>query len=288
MTNSGLRTIDYASGRTSRIEVAAMRAIRTAITQVTAKVTEQNMEKLHTDYVEVSWHATARPTHQVWQGRVFKWNRNNDADNKTSEFARKTNQYYEKGYIDNNSQRIGSNSINLHYINSEAYADKFKKISNDNELNKLIYNKSIELLRNNNNSDTEGLCVITVPNKQVLLNVKGEKDAIGVELSKKQSSILRKCNMEIIGIHNHPTNLLPNGSDFTAAGYRRYKYGIVVTHDGRIYKYSVGNRPFLASLLDSRIDKYCSKEYNLSIREAYEKALNEFRKEYGISWQEIE
>ena len=68
-------------------------------------------------------------------------------------------------------------------------------------------------MRNNNNSDTEGLCVITVPNKQVLLNVKGEKDAIGVELSKKQSSILRKCNMEIIGIHNHPTNLLPNGSD---------------------------------------------------------------------------
>ncbi len=80
MTNSGLRTIDYASGRTSRIEVAAMRAIRTAITQVTAKVTEQNMEKLHTDYVEVSWHATARPTHQVWQGRVFKWNRQNNSE----------------------------------------------------------------------------------------------------------------------------------------------------------------------------------------------------------------
>lgn len=82
MTNSGLRTIDYASGRTSRIEVAARRAIMTAVTQVTTKVTEQNMEKLHTDYVEVSWHETARPTHQVWRGRVFKWNRNNDADNK--------------------------------------------------------------------------------------------------------------------------------------------------------------------------------------------------------------
>ena len=34
MTNSGLRTIDYASGRTSRIEVAARRAIMTAVTQV--------------------------------------------------------------------------------------------------------------------------------------------------------------------------------------------------------------------------------------------------------------
>ena len=68
MTNSGLRTIDYASGRTSRIEVAARRAIMTAVTQVTTKVTEQKMEKLHTVYVEVSWHETARPTHQVWQG----------------------------------------------------------------------------------------------------------------------------------------------------------------------------------------------------------------------------
>ena len=202
--------------------------------------------------------------------------------------VKKTVRHHEKGYIGNNAQRIGSNSINLDYINSEAYANKFKKISKDNELNNLIYNKSIELLRNNNNSDTEDLCIITVPNKQVLLNVRGERDALGVELSKKQSSIVKNCKMEMVGIHNHPTNLLPNGSDFTAAGYRGYKYGIVVTHDGRIYKYSVGNRPFLPALLDSRIDKYCAKEYNLNTREAYEKALNEFRKEYGISWQEIE
>ena len=27
------------------------------------------------------------------------------------------------------------------------------------------------------------------------------------------------------------------------------------------------------------------KEYNLNIKEAYEKALNEFSKEYGISWR---
>ncbi len=40
MTNSGLRTIDYASGRTSLIEVAARRAIMTAVTQVMTKVTE--------------------------------------------------------------------------------------------------------------------------------------------------------------------------------------------------------------------------------------------------------
>lgn len=216
-----------------------------------------------------------------------------DSDNKKMYEVRKeqwenVSKEYERGYIDNNSQRIGTNKIDLDYINSKDYADKYMKISKDMELYNVIYSKSMDILRSNNSSDTEGLCVISVSNRQVLLNVRGKPDAIGVELNKKQMSIINKHKNDIIGIHNHPTNLLPNGSDFVAAGARGYQYGIVVTHDGRIYKYSVGDKPFLPYLLDNRIDKYCSKEYNLNIKEAYEKALNEFRKEYGISWQEIE
>ena len=216
-----------------------------------------------------------------------------DSDNKKMYEVRKeqwenVSKEYERGYIDNNSQRIGTNKIDLDYINSKDYADKYMKISKDMELNNVIYSKSMDILRSNNSSDTEGLCVISVSNRQVLLNVRGKPDAIGVELNKKQMSIINKHKNDIIGIHNHPTNLLPNGSDFVAAGARGHQYGIVVTHDGRIYKYSVGDKPFLPYLLDNRIDKYCSKEYNLNIKEAYEKALNEFRKEYGISWQEIE
>lgn len=216
-----------------------------------------------------------------------------DSDNKKMYEVRKeqwenVSKEYERGYIDNNSQRIGTNKIDLDYINSKDYADKYMKISKDMELNNVIYSKSMDILRSNNSSDTEGLCVISVSNRQVLLNVRGKPDAIGVELNKKQMSIINKHKNDIIGIHNHPTNLLPNGSDFVAAGARGYQYGIVVTHDGRIYKYSVGDKPFLPYLLDNRIDKYCSKEYNLNIKESYEKALNEFRKEYGISWQEIE
>ena len=73
MTNSGIRTVDYSSGRSDRIEVAARRAVMTGINQISAFRTQQIMEELQTDLVEVSWHATARPTHQVWQGRVFRW-----------------------------------------------------------------------------------------------------------------------------------------------------------------------------------------------------------------------
>lgn len=71
MTRSGVRTVDYESGWSSRIEVATRRAIMTGVTQVTGRITDMNAELIGTDHYEVSWHATARPDHQVWQGRVY-------------------------------------------------------------------------------------------------------------------------------------------------------------------------------------------------------------------------
>lgn len=80
MTNSGLRTVDYATGWSNRVDVAARRAVMTGMTQLTAKINADNMEALGTDYVEVSWHGGARPTHQVWQGKVYYWDKGNRND----------------------------------------------------------------------------------------------------------------------------------------------------------------------------------------------------------------
>lgn len=71
LTNSGLRQIDYSSGRANRVDVAARRAVMTAVSQITGKISEYNAQKLVTEYFEVEWHAGARPTHAVWQGRVW-------------------------------------------------------------------------------------------------------------------------------------------------------------------------------------------------------------------------
>lgn len=77
MTSSGIRTVDYASGKSDRIEVAARRAVMTGVAQMTDKVNEKNAEELQTDYWEVDWHMGARNTgtgyknHQDWQGKVY-------------------------------------------------------------------------------------------------------------------------------------------------------------------------------------------------------------------------
>ena len=67
MTSSGIRTVDYASGKSERIEVAARRAVMTGMAQMTDKVNEKNAEKLQTDYFEVDWHMGARNTGSGYQ-----------------------------------------------------------------------------------------------------------------------------------------------------------------------------------------------------------------------------
>lgn len=77
MTASGIRTVDYASGKSDRIEVAARRAVMTGVAQMVDKVNEKNAKELGTDYWEVDWHMGARNTgtgylnHQSWQGKVY-------------------------------------------------------------------------------------------------------------------------------------------------------------------------------------------------------------------------
>jgi len=77
MTNSGLRVVDYASGKSDRIEVAARRAVMTGVAQMVDKVNEHNAEQLGTDHWEVGWHMGARNTgtgyrnHQSWQGKEY-------------------------------------------------------------------------------------------------------------------------------------------------------------------------------------------------------------------------
>jgi hypothetical protein len=71
MTNSGLRTVDYATGHSNRVTVAARRALMTGMAQLTAKVNEDNAAALETDTYEISWHTGARPSHW-WGGRWYK------------------------------------------------------------------------------------------------------------------------------------------------------------------------------------------------------------------------
>lgn len=72
MTDSGIRTVDYETGWTNRVEVAVRRAVITGFNQVVAHINEDNAQKLGTDTYEVSWHSGHRPSHW-WGGHWYSY-----------------------------------------------------------------------------------------------------------------------------------------------------------------------------------------------------------------------
>jgi len=72
IAQSGLRWVDYESGWSNRVDVAARRAVMTGVNQMSSKLNDRVAKDLDADYVEVTAHAGARPDHAEWQGKVFK------------------------------------------------------------------------------------------------------------------------------------------------------------------------------------------------------------------------
>lgn len=81
LADSGLKTVSYESGHVDQVDVAARRAVMTGVNQLNRQYTEQSMDFLETDLVEVSAHIGARnvdgpngwENHERWQGGIYRW-----------------------------------------------------------------------------------------------------------------------------------------------------------------------------------------------------------------------
>lgn len=73
LAQSGLRTIDYASGKSYQLDTAARMCVRTGMSQLSGKITEANLQQSDHDLVITSQHMGSRPEHAVWQNKVFSY-----------------------------------------------------------------------------------------------------------------------------------------------------------------------------------------------------------------------
>lgn len=71
LTNRGLCYVSYESGHVNRIDTVVRRSVMTGLSQLQGNIADMNAEKLGTDFFEVDWHAGARPSHAIWQGRIY-------------------------------------------------------------------------------------------------------------------------------------------------------------------------------------------------------------------------
>lgn len=63
--------VNYPTGHRDTIETATARAVRTGISQASAHIQTARMDEFDVDLVLVSSHLGARPSHHVWQGKIY-------------------------------------------------------------------------------------------------------------------------------------------------------------------------------------------------------------------------
>ena len=155
--------------------------------------------------------------------------------------------------------------INEKAINSKTYRDKFNNLDESTEVIKGIYNESKKILKHRSKTKFEDLVFID----SVTNEVKSVTDCNIVSAVKAtngmQDMLKKSADYSIIAIHNHPNSSLPSMSDIATAWKRKYKYGLIVCHDGKLIKYSVSNDLNTNyNLINRNIDKLMNLEYNTS------------------------
>lgn len=79
LAQSGLRSVDYASGYSMQIDTAARMAIRTGCHQISQKIEAENIMRSGEALVYIPEHEGARnkgtghANHEQWQGKVYSW-----------------------------------------------------------------------------------------------------------------------------------------------------------------------------------------------------------------------
>ena len=70
LADSGIKVINYASGRTDQIDVAVRRAILSTNARISGEISMRNARLMEQDLMEITAHYGARPSHADFQGKI--------------------------------------------------------------------------------------------------------------------------------------------------------------------------------------------------------------------------
>ena len=164
-------------------------------------------------------------------------------------------------------------------IFSDTYPRRMSAIGEPKKIREKVVDEARNILKHRNGTRYEDLIFIDSNTgdikRQLNYNVKDR-----VEPTNEMKKMAERNSRSIIAIHNHPLSVAPSEDDIISAYRHNYKYGIVVCHNGDIYKYT---------LMESvNISAYMSayKHFDQALQSA--DALPKFIEECKMSGVEME
>lgn len=154
---------------------------------------------------------------------------------------------------DNEKFDYKSYLIDRKYIASAEYTSKFDGLGETKVVTRRIRAQARKMLRHRSGTWYEDLAFVDTKSNTVMARTDFNSKK-KVNPSRKMLKMLKEADdYTIIGIHNHPGSGVPSYGDLYAAYQRKYKYGVVVCHNGTIYKYTIigePNQPIAENALD--------------------------------------
>lgn len=154
-------------------------------------------------------------------------------------------------------QRYGRNKgtqINRAYINSGKYRKKFDLISDDIELNRMLYLLAKKMLIHRTGTLFEDMYWINPETREILAKEISDNIEEQVDYSSATQKIV-DSSFNLLTIHTHPNSLPPSAMDFNSNYEHNYVLGIICCHDGRIFVYNA-NEEIDIDLYSAYVHKY--------------------------------
>lgn len=183
-------------------------------------------------------------------------------------------------------QRYGRNkdtAINHTYINSGSYRRKFDFISDSSELNRLIFQLSKKMLEHRSGTRFEDMYWIDAAHQTVIAEETESSSEEQIIYSNSIQSKIQKYD-NLITLHSHPNSYPPSINDLNSNFINHYGLGIVVCHDGKIFKYA-SNQKIREDYYKMVVEKHLKKGYNEY--KAQVEALMELVTKFDIMVKEV-
>lgn len=123
-------------------------------------------------------------------------------------------------------------------IETKEYEKKFMLLEEDEEIRKIMVDEARTTLRRRSGTNFEDLIYINSKNSDDVRAQRHMNVYRRVDATKKMMEMITENEPRtIISIHNHAGNNYPSKSDLKEA--KKYKYGVIISHNGDVYKYTV-------------------------------------------------
>lgn len=183
-------------------------------------------------------------------------------------------------------QRDGRNKetvINRAYIESGEYRKKFDLITDNKELNRLLYHCAKQMLYHRSGTLLEDMYWIDADKGYVVAKELNQIENSRVVYSNSTKRRIQR-KKSLITIHSHPSSFPPSIEDLNSNYLNGYRLGVVCCHDGKVFVYN--SKSYISPYYYKKeVEEFLKEGYNEF--EAQVSALKKMKKNFEIEITEV-